>query len=112
MAEIYKQEIIDLFKTTSDQAQPMWIKEDGSIHGITLLTAKNAEELKKAFDLGIQKRKVSYTDANDNSSRSHLLFAFLVKRINKSEYKELNETGHCIFVDLAGTETNQQTGFN
>ena len=54
----------------------MWINENGTITGITLLTATNAEELKQAFEFGIQQRQVSYTDANDNSSRSHLLFAF------------------------------------
>ena len=53
MAEIYKQEIIDLFLTTNDPVKPLWIEEDGNIHGITLRTVQNAEDLKKAFDLGI-----------------------------------------------------------
>ena len=79
MAEIYKQEINDLFQTATDPVKPMWIEEDGNIHGITVRAANNEDDLKKAFDLGIQNRKVSYTDTNDNSSRSHLLFAFRIR---------------------------------
>jgi kinesin family protein 5 len=87
----------------------LWIKEDCTINGITLRTANSAQELEKAFDLGISNRQVSYTDANDNSSRSHLLFAFQTSCIRD----EINSfSGQCIFVDLAGTETNQQTGFD
>ena len=82
----------------------MWINDDGTISGITLLSAKNAKDLKEAFDFGIRNRKVSYTNANDNSSRSHLLFQIQTKWFDKH--------GTLTCVDLAGTETNQQTGFN
>ena len=53
MAEIYKQEINDLFQTATDPVKPMWIEEDGNIHGITLRAANYEDDLKKAFDLGI-----------------------------------------------------------
>lgn len=53
MAEIYMQEVTDLFKKPSDPAEPMWINEDGSISGITLQSAKNAQELRQAFEFGI-----------------------------------------------------------
>ena len=74
MGEIYMQEFRDLFRKPNDSDEPMWINDNGAISGITLLSAKNASDLKKAFDFGIQNRQVSYTDANDNSSRSHLIF--------------------------------------
>ena len=74
MGEIYMQEFRDLFKKPGDLDEPMWINDNGTISGITLLSANNALDLKKAFDFGIQNRQVSYTDANDNSSRSHLIF--------------------------------------
>jgi hypothetical protein len=53
MAEIYMQEIIDLFRKPGDPVEPMFINEDGTISGITLLSAENSEELKKAFDFGV-----------------------------------------------------------
>jgi hypothetical protein len=56
MVEVYMQELRDLFRKSSDSVEPMWIKDDGTIQGITLLTAKNAKELRKAFELGICNR--------------------------------------------------------
>ena len=53
MAEIYMQEIRDLFRQPGDEAEPMWINDNGTISGITLLSAQNAKDLKKAFDFGI-----------------------------------------------------------
>ena len=67
-----------------------------------MLKASNAIELKEAFEFGIKNRQVSYTDANDNSSRSHLIFLFQTKN-GDDEY---GEYGLCTCVDLAGTETN------
>lgn len=53
MAEIYMKEMRDLFKKPGDLVEPMWIKDDGSIHGITLHSARDAKELRKAFEFGI-----------------------------------------------------------
>ena len=53
MAEIYMQEVRDLFRKPGDSDEPMWINNDGSISGITLLNAENASDLKKEFDFGI-----------------------------------------------------------
>ena len=53
MGEIYMQEFRDLFKKPGDSDEPMWINNDGSISGITLLNAENASDLKKEFDFGI-----------------------------------------------------------
>ena len=53
MAEIYMQELTDLFWTPSDPVEPMWINEDGTVTGITLRSAANAEELRKNFEFGI-----------------------------------------------------------
>ena len=53
MAEIYMQEINDLFKTTSNPVKSLYLEEDGTINGITLREVSNAEALKKAFDFGV-----------------------------------------------------------
>ena len=50
MGEIYMQEFRDLFRKPGDSDEPMWINDNGTISGITLL---NASDLKKAFDFGI-----------------------------------------------------------
>ena len=42
MGEIYMQEFKDLFRSPAAKVEPMWINEDGTIAGITLLSAKNA----------------------------------------------------------------------
>ena len=47
------QELQDLFKKPTDTAKPMWLKDDGTIQGITLLPANDAKELRKAFEFGI-----------------------------------------------------------
>jgi hypothetical protein len=47
------QELRDLFRKPSDSVEPILIKDDGTIRGITLLSAKNSKELRKAFELGI-----------------------------------------------------------
>ena len=42
MGEIYMQEFRDLFRKPDVEGEPMWINEDGTIAGVTLLSAKNA----------------------------------------------------------------------
>ena len=53
MAEIYMQEMTDLLKKTGDPVEPMWINDDSTIQGITLFSARDAKELRKAFEFGI-----------------------------------------------------------
>ena len=53
MAEIYMQELIDLFKKPGNSDEPMWTNDDGTIQGITLISVRDAKELRKAFELGI-----------------------------------------------------------
>ena len=53
MAEIYMQELIDLFKKPGNSDEPMWTKDDGTIQGITLINVRGAKELRKAFEFGI-----------------------------------------------------------
>ena len=47
------QEFRDLYRTPGGPVEPMWINEDGTVSGITLITASDAQDLKKAFDFGI-----------------------------------------------------------
>ena len=53
MAEIYMQELTDLFRKPGDLEEPMWINNDGTISGITLLSATDAKDLRKSFNFGI-----------------------------------------------------------
>ena len=57
MAEIYMQEMNDLFKTTSNPVKSLYLEEDGTINGITLREVSNAEALKKPLILGFKIEK-------------------------------------------------------
>jgi hypothetical protein len=53
MAEIYMQEVRDLFRKPGDPDEPMWTNDDGTMQGITLISVEDAKELRKAFEFGI-----------------------------------------------------------
>ena len=53
MAEIYMQEVRDLFRKPGDSDEPMWTNDDGTMQGITLISVRDAKELRKAFEFGI-----------------------------------------------------------
>ena len=56
MAEIYMQEVRDLFRKPVDSDEPMWINDNGTIQGITLISVRDAKKLRKAFEFGIKNR--------------------------------------------------------
>src|SRR6185437_9295427 len=54
------------------------------------------------YDLGVKSRKVSSTDMNNASSRSHLIFSIIVETVNNETNQK--SKGKISFVDLAGSE--------
>ena len=50
------QEVRDLFRKPGDSDEPMWINDDGTIQGITLISVRDAKKLRKAFEFGIKNR--------------------------------------------------------
>lgn len=78
------------------------------VQGATVLGAANATELQKHMDYGMGQRHVSSTAMNAESSRSHLVFAVMIKTTESKSGKTVN--GKLTLVDLAGCERVGKTG--
>lgn len=111
MVQLYIDNLIDCFSSqTSSQSQlqkKLDIREDHNtgmifIQNTTILPIINREEASQAFERGIKSRKVSQTQMNDESSRSHMVFAIIIQTIN-TETKQRTKS-KISFVDLAGSE--------
>jgi len=105
MVQVYKSELVDLLKPEGQLARALYLVVDGddtaSVEGNTRIefTAKHSvENLIKAFDSGLDKRLMRSNDANEASSRSHLIFTIHFPAQAGKPYGKLT------FVDLAGSE--------
>lgn len=65
------------------------------------------EQCKNVFELGLSGRKTRKTSMNDESSRSHLIFAIMIESTNKLTGKK--QCGKLSFIDLAGSEKQKKT---
>jgi len=48
----------------------------------TMIQITSLEEARMAFDRGIKSRKISSTEMNDESSRSHMIFTIVIQTVN------------------------------
>ena len=91
---------------------PLEIKKDSagivSIQGITMKKVVSAEALEKIFEFGLTARHVSGTAMNAESSRSHLIFAVVV-RIEDLLAEKIS-LGKLSLIDLAGSERVSKSG--
>ena len=78
------------------------------IQGAIILECPTAERTMEIFDAGNKVRHVGATKMNAESSRSHLIFAVLIKVFDKQTKKTAN--GKFSFIDLAGSERAGKTG--
>merc|ERR1712023_345287 len=78
------------------------------VHGVTLCKAISAPELCGMLESGMRKRRVSSTQMNSESSRSHLISSILIESTNRKT--NLVATGKLTLVDLAGSESQKKTG--
>lgn len=99
--------LIDLMPSESTKRPKLEIREDPQTGLISILnvTSHQVDTMSEAFDMyksGTQARKTASTSMNEDSSRSHLVFAIIVRTTN-------NQTGQrssakLSFCDLAGSE--------
>jgi len=68
-----------------------------------------AAQLIKLFREGLDNRVVRSTEANETSSRSHMVFALRLKLVNDNSEVIY---GKLTFVDLAGSERPTRIGLN
>lgn len=91
---------------------PLEIKKDSAgmvtIQGITMKHVTTSEALKKMFEFGLSARHVSGTAMNAESSRSHLIFAVVVKL--EDLLAEKITMGKLSLIDLAGSERVSKSG--
>ena len=70
----------------------------------------NCDDLLKILQTCTSKRKVSKTNYNKNSSRSHSLLRITINSTNS--YLAIKRTSHIDLVDLAGSETTTKAGLD
>ena len=117
MVQIYKSEIVDLLRADDEPIRPLHLEfcADGRVliqnvhfhRARKFLYESGEEELNSILNKGLDNRLMRSTEANQASSRSHLLFALLFS--HTVEGKRMK--GKIMFVDLAGSERLANLGF-
>ncbi|CDJ29887.1 kinesin heavy chain-like protein, putative [Eimeria mitis] len=107
-------QLVDLLAPPEAKKHPpsLDIKKDSAgivmIQGITMKKVATSEALEKIFEYGLTARHVSGTAMNAESSRSHLIFAVLVKI--EDLIAEKVTMGKLSLIDLAGSERVSKSG--
>jgi kinesin family protein C2/C3 len=119
MVQIYKSHIADLLRRPDEpiRALQLIIGADGSVslQNVNHQEArgfldKNGDKcLIEILNRGLDNRLMRSTDANEASSRSHLLFAVTMSHTDESTGATIS--GKMMFVDLAGSERLAMLGF-
>ncbi|KAL8273192.1 hypothetical protein Esti_002950 [Eimeria stiedai] len=106
--------LVDLLAPPEVKKHPpsLEIKKDSygivTIQGITMKKVTSADALGKIFEFGLGARHVSGTAMNAESSRSHLIFAVVVRI--EDFLAEKVTSGKLSLIDLAGSERVSKSG--
>lgn len=107
--EIYMEKIKDLLNPRNDNLP---IHEDKArgvyVRGLTEEYVSSAEEVYEVMRQGGKARAVAATNMNQESSRSHSIFAIVVTQ--KHTVSGTQKSGQLFLVDLAGSEKVGKTG--
>ena len=72
------------------------------VAGVSMVEVTSAKELMASLEAGQNRRHVSSTQMNRESSRSHLIMSIVIESINLQTQSVTK--GKLSFVDLAGSE--------
>ncbi|CAD8194063.1 unnamed protein product [Paramecium octaurelia] len=109
IVEVYKEKVKDLLDINKQDLKIREIANQGFyIQYVTQLWVSDKEEIYNALQKSLVNRQVGYTNLNDMSSRSHLLFQMTVTMNN--EIEGTSYTGQLIMADLAGSENASKAG--
>ncbi|KAK9917170.1 hypothetical protein WJX75_001536 [Coccomyxa subellipsoidea] len=129
MLELYQDDLADLllpipkqpaptrgqsggFGSAAVRAPKLEIKKDAkgmvSVPGATMIEVTSAKELLATIEKGQQRRHVSSTQMNRESSRSHLVMSVIIEATNLQTQNVTK--GKLSFVDLAGSERVKKSG--
>ncbi|MEW5307527.1 MAG: hypothetical protein WDW36_009916 [Sanguina aurantia] len=112
--EIYGNKLFDLL----NQRKKLVILEDGKkkvvVVGLKEVQAEDVETVKGLIEAGATQRTVAATSANADSSRSHSIMQFALKRSvaiagDRNGAVEARLVGKISFIDLAGSERGADT---
>ena len=111
--ELYVDKLIDLFDARpGDGGEKIVIRKNkfGTVMptGVNVRIAKTSEDLYNHLEEATQRRKVSSTKMNAESSRSHLIVSIVLKLKDKQSGDE--SEGKITLVDLAGCERVKKSG--
>lgn len=111
--EIYNEQITDLLEPSQKN---LMIREDTKtgvyVEGLTEEYVSNMADVISLLVRGSANRRVGSTAMNNESSRSHSVFTFVIESRSKSVSEGVSSvrTSRMNLVDLAGSERQKQTG--
>ncbi|CAD5335964.1 unnamed protein product [Arabidopsis thaliana] len=112
MVELYQDTLVDLLLPKSARRLKLEIKKDSKgmvfVENVTTIPISTLEELRMILERGSERRHVSGTNMNEESSRSHLILSVVIESIDLQTQSAAR--GKLSFVDLAGSERVKKSG--
>ncbi|KAK7262798.1 hypothetical protein RJT34_30379 [Clitoria ternatea] len=112
MVELYQDTLIDLLLPKNGKHLKLDIKKDSTgmvvVENVTVMSISTMEELNSIIQRGSERRHISGTQMNDESSRSHLILSIVIESTNLQSQSVAR--GKLSFVDLAGSERVKKSG--
>ncbi|XP_022739576.1 kinesin-like protein KIN-14E isoform X2 [Durio zibethinus] len=112
MVELYQDTLVDLLLPKNAKRPKLDIKKDSkgmvAVENATVMSISTFEELKTVIQRGSERRHISGTLMNEESSRSHLILSIVIESTNLQTQSVAR--GKLSFVDLAGSERVKKSG--
>ncbi|ESW28346.1 hypothetical protein PHAVU_003G279200 [Phaseolus vulgaris] len=112
IVELYQDTLIDLLAPKNGKHSKLDIKKDSTgmvvVENVTVMSISTIEELNNIIQRGSERRHISGTQMNDESSRSHLILSIVIESTNLQSQSVAR--GKLSFVDLAGSERVKKSG--
>ncbi|KAK7360418.1 hypothetical protein VNO77_02411 [Canavalia gladiata] len=112
MMELYQDTLLDLLLPKNGKPLKLDIKKDSTgmvvVENVTVVPVSTIEELNSIIQRGSERRHISGTQMNDESSRSHLILSIVIESTNLQSQSVAR--GKLSFVDLAGSERVKKSG--
>ncbi|XP_065856128.1 kinesin-like protein KIN-14E isoform X2 [Euphorbia lathyris] len=106
MVELYQDTLVDLLLPKNVKPLKLDIKKDSkgmvSVENVTVVSISTFDELQNIIQRGSERRHISGTNMNQESSRSHLILSIVIESTNLQSQSVAK--GKLSFVDLAGSE--------